>query len=117
VPHWSQRARADLKSIHDRIAQDAPGTAKAVVREFLARAGELPVLPRAGRVVPEVGDPDVREVPIHSWRLIYQVRGTEVFVLAIVQRMMAESLLRRMDMSATADGNRQGQQAAPPPVQ
>ncbi len=83
---WSQRARVDLKAIHDRIALDSPGNAKAVVREFLARAEQLPVLPRAGRVVPELSDPDIREVPVHSWRLIYQLRGEHVFVLALIHK-------------------------------
>ncbi|MDE2349267.1 MAG: type II toxin-antitoxin system RelE/ParE family toxin [Gammaproteobacteria bacterium] len=34
---WSARARADLKAIHDYIAKDSPGNAKAVAREILAR--------------------------------------------------------------------------------
>lgn len=83
---WSRRARLDLKAIHDHIAQDSPGNAKAVVHEFLARAEQLPALPRAGRVVPELGNPEIREVPVHSWRLIYQLRGDQVFVLALVHK-------------------------------
>ncbi len=34
---WSQRARADLKAIHDYIAKDSPLNAKAVARELLQR--------------------------------------------------------------------------------
>lgn len=86
APYWSQRARLDLKAIHDHIAQDSPGNARNVAREFLVRAGQLPQLPRAGRVVPELGNPDIREVPVHSWRLIYQLRGDDVFVLALVHK-------------------------------
>jgi hypothetical protein len=37
-------------------------------------------------VVPELGDPDVREIPVYSWRLIYQVRGGQVFVLALIHK-------------------------------
>jgi toxin ParE1/3/4 len=86
VLRWSQRARLDLKAIHDHIAQDSPGNAKAVAHEFLARAEQLPALPRAGRVVPELGNPEIREVPVRSWRLIYQLRGDQVFVLALVHK-------------------------------
>ena len=67
---WSQRARADLKAIHDYIATDSPANAKAVVRDILARAAALPETPRIGRRVPELDDPEIREVPARSWRVI-----------------------------------------------
>lgn len=54
APRWSQRARADLKAIHDYIAKDSPANAKAVVRDILARAATLPDTPRIGRRVPEL---------------------------------------------------------------
>ena len=38
---WSARARADLKAIHDYIAKESPGNAKAVAREILAAYEEL----------------------------------------------------------------------------
>jgi len=86
APRWSQRARNDLKAIHDRIAQDSPLNAKAVTSAFLQRAVEIPTTPRAGRIVPEFGDPNIREVPVHSWRLIYQLRQENVFVVALVHK-------------------------------
>lgn len=86
---WSQRARADLKAIHDYIATDSPANAKAVVRDILARAATLPDTPRIGRVVPELNDADIREVPAHSWRVIYQLRGNTVFIVTLVHRRRA----------------------------
>jgi plasmid stabilization system protein ParE len=68
VLRWSARARADLKAIHDYIAKDSPLNAKAVAREILARAATLPETPRVGRIVPELSDADIREVPVHAWR-------------------------------------------------
>ena len=86
---WSQRARTDLKAIHDYIAKDSPANAKAVVRDILARAAALPETPRIGRVVPELNDADIREVPAHSWRVIYQLRGESVFIVTLVHRRRA----------------------------
>lgn len=54
---WSQRARADLKAIHDYLAKDSPTRAKAVVRDIMARAATLAETPRRGRRVPELDDP------------------------------------------------------------
>jgi plasmid stabilization system protein ParE len=86
VLRWSQRARADLKAIHAHIARDSPRNATTVAREFLQRAEEIPSTPRAARVVPELGDPTIREIPVHSWRLIYQLRDEHVFVLTLVHK-------------------------------
>lgn len=57
-----------------------------MAREILARASQLPDTPRAGRVVPELNDPDIREVPVHSWRVIYQLRGADLFILTLIHR-------------------------------
>ena len=59
---WSARARADLKAIHDHISEDSQRNAKAVVRDILERAEQVPVTPRAARVVPELNDPTIREI-------------------------------------------------------
>ena len=91
VLRWSQRARADLKAIHDHIAMDSPTNAKAIVRDIVARAATLPDTPRAGRRVPELDDPEIREVPAHSWRVIYQLRGESVFIVTLVHRRRAPS--------------------------
>ena len=88
---WSQRARADLKAIHDYIAKDAPINAKAVTREIVQRASTLPATPRIGRTVPELNDLNVREVPVHSWRVIYQLRGEDLFIVTLVHRRRAPS--------------------------
>jgi toxin ParE1/3/4 len=89
VLRWSARARADLKAIYDHISPDSPRNAKTVVREILAHAEHIPATPRVGRVVPELSDPDIREIPIHSWRLIYQLRAEQVFVLTLVHKRRA----------------------------
>jgi toxin ParE1/3/4 len=89
APRWSQRARADLKAIHDYIAKDSPTNAKVVARDILARAAAVPETPRIGRRVPELDDPEIREVPAHSWRIIYQLRSDEVFIVTLVHRRRA----------------------------
>jgi toxin ParE1/3/4 len=83
---WSRRARDDIKAIHDYIAIDSPLNAKKVVLDILKRSRRLDAFPRIGRSVRELEDDDVREVSAHSWRLIFQIRGDDAFVLAIVHR-------------------------------
>jgi plasmid stabilization system protein ParE len=68
---------------------NTPANAKTVVRDIIARAAALPATPRVGRHVPELDDPEILEVPAHSWRVIYQIRGAEVFLVTLVHRRRA----------------------------
>jgi plasmid stabilization system protein ParE len=67
---WTETAWRDLERIADYIAEDSPGYAAAFVRRVWDRSRSLETLAERGRVVPEVGDPAVRELVISSYRLI-----------------------------------------------
>ncbi len=86
---WSLRARADLKAIHDHIAKDAPMNARTVVREIVNRAHLIDQTPRGGRTVPELADEAIREIPVYSWRVIYQLRESDVFIVTLVHKRRA----------------------------
>jgi plasmid stabilization system protein ParE len=70
---WSDQAKADLKAIYDYIARDSKHYAKQVTRELVDKADGLAGLPRLGRVVPELGDENVREIPAHSYRILSSI--------------------------------------------
>jgi toxin ParE1/3/4 len=83
---WTPRARADLKAIHDHIKKDSPQNAQRVVREILHKADGLAEVSRMGRVAPELNDPHLREIPAYSWRILYHLRGGQVFVVTLVHK-------------------------------
>jgi addiction module RelE/StbE family toxin len=86
VVNWSQRARADLKAVHDYIAKESPQNAKVVAREIRRRADDIETTPLGGRKVPELNDEHVREIPAYSWRILYHVRDGEVFIVTLVHK-------------------------------
>lgn len=57
---WSRRARNDLKSIYDYIAEDSPTNAKKTINTMLSKMEPLAELPNRGKVVPELNNPDIR---------------------------------------------------------
>ena len=59
---WSHQAGRDLRRIFDYIAQDSPHYARKVTQEIAAKTGVLNELPRIGKMMPEVGDDDIREL-------------------------------------------------------
>ena len=68
---WTKPAKADLKHIHDFIAEDSKHYAKKVAQEIREKTDILSELPNAGKMVPEVGKPKIQELHIYSYRIMY----------------------------------------------
>ena len=81
---WSVPARNDLKQIHDYIAKDSKYYARKVIQEVIAKTETLTELPEIGRIVSEISDQNVRELIVYSYRLIYEMSGAGVEILAII---------------------------------
>ncbi len=92
---WSDHAKADLRHIHDFIAEDSKHYAKKVTQDIVDKTLRLSELPQIGKVVPEIGDPAIRELHIYSYRVMYEVCDKHNYVLAVVhkrQDFVAEDL-------------------------
>lgn len=63
----------DLLRIYDYISAQAPGYADVVCDRILARPQQLIEHPHSGSIVPEFDQEDVREVFVHSFRIIHRV--------------------------------------------
>jgi len=83
---WSEPAKTDLRSIHDFIAQDSRYYAKKVTQDIREKTDILEELPKAGKKVPELNDDEVRELTLYSYRIIYEIKSQDVFILAVVHR-------------------------------
>ncbi|MEJ1334508.1 MAG: type II toxin-antitoxin system RelE/ParE family toxin [Candidatus Sedimenticola sp. (ex Thyasira tokunagai)] len=83
---WSEPAKADLRSIHDFIAHDSRHYAKKVTQDIREKTDVLEGLPKVGKKVPELNDDAVRELSLYSYRIIYEIKSQDVFVLAVVHR-------------------------------
>ncbi len=83
---WSQPARADLRSIHDFIAHDSRFYAKKVAQDIREKSDILEQLPKAGKKVPELNEDHVRELSLYSYRIIYEIKDQEIFILAVVHK-------------------------------
>jgi len=95
---WSIPARNDLKQIYEYIAKDSKYYATNVVEHIVSKAENLNEFPEIGRVVPEIGDENVRELIIYSYRLIYEVVPNDVQILAIIHGKRDFSSLDRNDL-------------------
>jgi len=81
---WSNEALDDINSIAEYIYRDSPYHAQRVVERIFEMGLSLPEQPQLGRVVPEMGNPGVRERFIYSYRLIYEIKAHEIHILAVI---------------------------------
>ena len=81
---WSLPAKRDLKHIFDYIARDSIYYAKNVTQNIVAKTETLFEFPEIGRVVPEIGDANIRELFVYSYRLIYEIVPDGIEILALI---------------------------------
>ncbi|MDP2877574.1 MAG: type II toxin-antitoxin system RelE/ParE family toxin [Holophaga sp.] len=80
---WSRKA---LETLHDGlgyIARFNPEAAHNLRDSILSALEHIQEFPKAGRVVPEAGDPRVREVLREQFRVIYEIHPKELRILAV----------------------------------
>ena len=83
---WTKPAKVDLKHIHDFIAKDSKYYAKKVAQEIREKTDIIDKLPNIGRIVPELGKPEIQELHIYSYRIIYEVKSSNSYVLTVIHK-------------------------------
>lgn len=63
----------DLEEIVTFIARGNPERARTFGNELIDSALSIATFPEIGRIVPEIGDPAVREIIHGSYRIIYEI--------------------------------------------
>ena len=70
--------------MNDYIARDSKYYAQKVSQDIVDKSEKLNLFTEIGRIVPETDDPNVREIFIYSYHLIYEVLPNSVQVLALI---------------------------------
>jgi toxin ParE1/3/4 len=80
---WSPRAASDLELIRDYISRDSRVYAEFIVHRLVLAPERLIQFPEIGRVVPEVGSPQLRELIVRPFRIVYRVRPGAVEIATV----------------------------------
>lgn len=70
---WNPEAKKNLQTIRDYYHQFSPPAAKRITKGIVLATKRLESWPSSGRIVPEIEDPDFREVIYSGWRIIYML--------------------------------------------
>ena len=81
--NWSLEAIADLDQIHRYIARHSRLAADRLASRVFASVTRLEDFPLSGRIVPEFDVPNLQEIVIGEFRVIYQLQSDDVHVIAV----------------------------------
>ena len=95
---WSPEAAEDLESIAQYIARDSKFYARAVVSKMLEVSRNIGDFPLVGRVVPEIGDENIRERFVYTYRLVYRKEEKRILVIAVIHgKRLLENISERFE--------------------
>ncbi len=80
---WTEQALNDVDAIADYIARDSSHYARLFVQKIFMAVNRLYLFPESGRIVPETGRNEIREIILGNYRIIYRTRSNLVEILAI----------------------------------
>jgi plasmid stabilization system protein ParE len=80
---WSPLALGQVQEIAEHIAHDKPGAARRWAEGVFRVADHLASSPKRGRVVPEIGREEIRELLHGNYRIIYRVEEGSVSILTV----------------------------------
>jgi len=90
---WTDGAAADIEAVREFISRDSPHYADLVVSRILKALQKVQHFPESGRKVPELNRPDIREVIVGRYRIVYRLKAEVVEVLTVFQgsRLLRET--------------------------
>jgi len=80
---WSLKAENDLNEIIDYIAQDSLEYALSFYEQVREKVENLNLFPEMWRIVPELNDPNIRELILRNYRIIYRILGEKIQLLRL----------------------------------
>jgi len=83
VVRWTDQAVDDLKAIREFIERDSPRYGRLVAERLFDATQRLEVFPLSGRVVPELGLDDVREIILGEYRIVYRLKGETAWLVTV----------------------------------
>lgn len=98
IVEWSPDALLDVEEIAQYIARDSLFYAKTVVEKILNSTRRLIKYPNSGRIVPEFNSPQIREIFVYSYRVIYRIVDDRITVAAVIHgSRLLSNFTQRLD--------------------
>ncbi|MCG6538148.1 MAG: type II toxin-antitoxin system RelE/ParE family toxin [Syntrophales bacterium LBB04] len=80
---WSPKAAESIEDICNFIAKDSEYYAAMFAKKIVAIIENIALFPKAGRVVPEYQDENLREKIFQSYRIVYRLKEDFIEIVVI----------------------------------
>lgn len=81
---WTKTAKKHLKNIHSYIAHDSEYYANEFALKLKNAVLRLEQFSKSGRIIPETGNENAREIICGSYRIMYELIDDKVYIAQIV---------------------------------
>lgn len=81
---WTEQAKTDLKEIFAFFQRNSEDYAGALTDKLYYSTDRLQEFPSSGRMIPEFHAPHLRELIVENYRILYEVSGNTVQILAVI---------------------------------
>ena len=85
---WTELAIEDLKFLHNYISKNSTSYASRFIAKLISKVKQLERFPKSGRIVPEFGLENIRELIESNYRIVYQIKSESVFIARIQNSAM-----------------------------
>ncbi len=82
---WTDEALGKLDEIERFISQDSPQRASAFIELLLTKGDAIASFPDMGRVVPELFQPEIREILVGNYRIVYKVTPAHIVIFTVFE--------------------------------
>jgi toxin ParE1/3/4 len=82
---WSHEALERLIEIEAYISKDSPARAIQFVDQLIDHAQVLSGKPHMGRTVPELANPDIRELIFKKHRIVYRLKANQIEIVTVFE--------------------------------
>lgn len=83
--NWTEQSKDELLEIHDYMEANSERYADFVIDTIIESAEQLQKFPRIGRVVPEMNNPNIRELIVLKYRVIYVITSVGVIEVLTIR--------------------------------
>ena len=85
IVKWSDEALENLWTIEKFIGRDNPEKSERFVNCSIEKGEAIAQNPHMGRMVPEISNPEIRELIVKKYRIVYRVQDEEIVIVTVFE--------------------------------
>ena len=82
---WTREALGKLNEIEEFIGTDNPERAEAFINYLIEHAESIAQNPKIGRTFPEILNPQIREIIVEKYRIVYRIKEEKIVILTVFE--------------------------------